>query len=95
MKSVITRLEPNREDATLGFTPYHVEIEGKPEPRVKVTEIRDITTGEATIRIVAMAAAGMPAMPLPRLDQLARRIKPGARVTNRLHGSAAFTRIYA
>lgn len=95
MKSVITSLEPNREDATLGLTPYAVTIKGSPEPRVKIVESRDITTGKATVRIIAMAAAGMPVLALPTLDQIARRILPGARVTARLHGSAAFTRVYA
>jgi hypothetical protein len=95
VKSVITSLEPNREEMLLGFTPYKLEIKGEPEPRVKVVEIKDITTGAATIRIVAMAAAGMPVLALPTLDQIARRILPNARVTARLHGSAAFTRLYS
>lgn len=95
MKSVITSLEPNREEMLLGFTPYRLEIKGEPEPRVKVTEIRDIETGKATVRIVAMAAAGTPVQALSTLDAIARKILPGARVTARLHGSAAFSRFYA
>lgn len=94
MKSVITSLEPNREDATLGFTPYRLEIKGEPETRVRVTEIRDIVTGKATVKIVAMAAAGSPVQALSTLDAIARKILPGARVTARLHGSAAWNRFY-
>jgi hypothetical protein len=94
MKSVITALEPNRDEMLLGFTPYRLEIKGEPETRVKVTEIRDITTGKATVRIVAMAAAGTPVQAVSTLDAIARRILPNARVTARLHGSAAFSRFY-
>ena len=95
MKSVITALEPNREEMVLGFTPYRLEIKGSPEPRVKVTEIRDIATGKATVKIIAMASAGTPVQAVSTLDAIARKILPGARVIARLHGSAAYSRFYS
>lgn len=93
--SVITALAPNNSELLFGEVPYLLEIKGQPEPRVKVTELNNWDLGVKTVRIVAMAAEGVPALPLPTLDQIARRILPGARVKASLKGRAGLHREYA
>lgn len=78
--SVITKLSPITEDAVWGATPYALEIKGQPERRVTVTELMNPNGGRRTVRIVALATAGVPVLPLSTLDQIARNILPNARV---------------
>lgn len=92
--SVITKLEANTEDATLGRTPYRLEIKGAPAYGVRVTELMDPNTGQKTVELVVPAPDGSPALPLPTMDAVARRIKAGARVVAKANGTA-WLRVYA
>lgn len=93
--SVITKLAPITEDMVWGKTPYALEIKGQPEPRVSVAKMLDTDTGATTVRIVALAAAGKPVLPLSTLDQIARNILPDARIAGRNKADNRETRIYA
>lgn len=93
--SVITALVPNTNDMLFGEVPYLLEIKGQPEPRVKVTELNNWDKGVKTVKIVAQAAENVPVLPLSTLDQIARRILPGARVTAKIKGHAGLHREYA
>lgn len=93
--SVITKLVPDFDEMLLGATPYILEIKGEPEPRVRVTELMDLDTGTKTVRIIAKAAEGVPALALSTLDAIARRILPTARVAVTSKGKAGMHREYA
>jgi hypothetical protein len=94
--SVITALVADTENMTLGVTPFKLEIKGSPEPRVTATKFIDIDTGKVSkVRIVALAADGVPAQPLSTLDAVARRLLPNARVTAAHKGTAQFYREYS
>lgn len=93
--SVITLLEPNTDEMLLGQTPYKLEIKGAPEPRVKVTELMDLNTGTKTVRIIARASQGVPALALSTMDAIARRILPNARVKASGKGHSGMHREYA
>lgn len=94
--SVITALAPITEDATWTETPYALEIKGQPERRVTVKRILDADTGKRVVRIATLAPSGIPVVALPTLDQIARRIIPGARVQpNTVKGTATLIREYA
>lgn len=94
--SVITALIEDRDNMTLGITPFKLEIKGQAEPRVKATRFIDVNTGKVSkVRITALAADGVPAQPLSTLDAVARRILPNARVTVANKGRAQFYREYA
>lgn len=77
---VITNLAPITEDMTWGKTPYALEVKGEAERRVSITELMDTTTGAKTIRIVALATAGVPVQPVGMLDYIARTILPKAKI---------------
>lgn len=93
--SVITALAPVTEDAEWGMTPYMLELKGKREQRVTVKELLDTDTGKRVVRIAALAPSGIPVVALPTLDQIARRIIPGARVQSSIKGAANMIRDYA
>jgi hypothetical protein len=94
--SVITALIADTENMTLGVTPFNLEIKGSPEPRVKATTFLDINTGKVSkVRIVTLAADGVPAQPVSTQDAVARRLLPNARVTARHSGSSQFYREYS
>lgn len=93
--SVITKLSPIIEDAVWGATPYALEIKGKAERRVTITELMDPDGGRKTVRIIALAAAGVPVLPLSTLDQIARNILPNARVQSPSKGDTRHIREYA
>ena len=93
--SVITNLVPDYDEMLLGATPYKLEIKGEPEPRVRVTELMDLETGTKTVRIIAKASEGVPALALSTLDAIARRILPNARVKATGKGTAGMHREYA
>jgi hypothetical protein len=78
---VVTKLEAVIEDATWTKTPYALEVKGKPEPRVNVAKILDPDTGAKTVRIVALATAGVPVLSLALLDYVARSILPTAKIS--------------
>ena len=86
--SVITKLAANTTDATWGETPYALEIKGKPAHGVTVKSILNVETGRKIVRIAAMAPTGVPALPLATMDQVARNILKGARVTSYIKGTA-------
>jgi hypothetical protein len=86
--SVITKLTAVKADATWTETPYALEIKGQPAHGVSVKEILNPDTGKKMVRIAAMAPTGIPAVPLPTLDQIARNILKGARVVNYIKGTA-------
>jgi hypothetical protein len=88
---VITALEPITEDATWTTTPYKLEVKGETERRVSITKTMDPETGAKTVRIVALAAAGVPVQPVGLLDYVARRILPNAKV--QAYDKSADTRI--
>lgn len=77
---VITKLAPVVEDATWERTPYELEVKGQAERRVNVSKLLDPDTGAKTVRIVALASAGVPVQSLALLDYIARTILPDARV---------------
>lgn len=93
--SVITALAPMTEDATWEMTPYALEIKGQPAHGVTVKRVLEPSTGHRIVRIAAMAPTGIPALPLATLDQIARRILPGARVQSYTKGSKIHVREYA
>ncbi len=93
--SVITKLAALNADATWEETPYALEIKGKPAHGVTVKEVLEPTTGRTLIRIAAMAPTGIPVLPLPTMDQVARNIRAGARVVNYVKGSKLHIREYA
>ncbi len=80
MSALITKLAPITEDMIWGATPYALEIKGEAERRVTITELLNTETGDKTVRIVALATAGVPAQSLAMLDHIARRILPNAKV---------------
>lgn len=92
--SVITKLAPVNAEKTWTETPYALEIKGQPAHGVTVKSIMNPETGKLMVRIAAMAPTGIPALPLPTLDQIARNILKGAKVTNYIKG-AAHVREYA
>lgn len=93
--SVITALVEDTENMTLGVTPFKLEIKGQPEPRVKAVKFLDVTTGKVSrVRVTALAADKIPALPLSTLDAVARRILPNARVSVANKGNAQFYREY-
>jgi hypothetical protein len=92
--SVITELSPIMEDALWGKTPYALSIKGQPEPRVKVKEVLDVNTGETSVEIIALVDDDKPVLALSTLDQIARRIKPDARVQHSRKGSVNMVRLY-
>lgn len=93
--SVITKLSPITEDALWGATPYALEVKGQPERRVSITELLNTDTGRKTVRIIALATAGVPVLPLSTLDQIARNILPNARVQSPQKSDNRFIREYA
>jgi hypothetical protein len=93
--SVITKLAPVNADKTWTETPYALEIKGQTAHGVTVKEILEPTTGQKIIRIAAMAPTGIPALPLPTMDQIARNIRAGARVVNYVKGPKLHIREYA
>jgi len=93
--SVITNLSPVNEDATWTTTPYALEIKGQPERRVSVTKVLDPETGAKMVRIISLATAGVPALPLATLDQIARNVLPNARVQVFNKAANRFHREYA
>lgn len=94
--SVITKLAPVSADQTWTETPYALEIKGQPANGTTVKEILEPSTGERIIRIMtALAPNGVPVLPLPTQDQVARNIKSGARVVNYIKGSKLHIREYA
>lgn len=93
--SVITKLSAVKADATWEETPYALEIKGQPAHGTTIKEVLEPTTGQKLIRIMTMAPTGIPALPLPTQDQVARRIKAGARVVNYIKGPKLHIREYA
>ncbi|UDL16712.1 hypothetical protein SEA_ATUIN_319 [Arthrobacter phage Atuin] len=92
----ITAIRENTEDATLGVLPYEIEIRGQFEPSVKVVRTMDLETGSMSVSVQTPVADGKPLLSLSAMDQVARRILPGARVlmSSKAHG-AVKRRIYA
>jgi hypothetical protein len=94
--SVITALAPINEDKTWTETPFKLELKGQTAHGVTVKEVLDPDTGKRFVRIVtALAPSGLPVVPLPTLDQVARNIRAGARVVNYIKGSKLHIREYA
>lgn len=93
--SVITALVPNVEAMLVGIQPYRLELKGLPEPRVKVERLQDQNNGRFSVRITAPVEDGKPVVPFPTLDQVARRILDGARVTVYGKNKGAVIREYA
>ena len=93
--SVITALAPVAADKTWEVTPYKLEIKGQPAHGVTVKEILEPETGRKLVRIEALAPTGIPVLPLPTMDQVARNIRAGARVVNYIKGSKLHIREYA
>jgi hypothetical protein len=93
--SVITALAPINSEKTWEETPYRLEIKGQPAYGVTVKEVLEPTTGKRLVRIAALAPSGVPVLPLPTLDQIARRIIDGARVQSYGKGSKVHVREYA
>lgn len=84
--SVITALAPATEDSTWTETPFKLEIKGQPAHGVTVKRVLDPETGSKFVRIAALAPSGIPALPLPTMDQIARRILPDAKVRSYVKG---------
>lgn len=94
--SVITDLAPINADKTWTETPYKLEIKGQPAHGVTVKEVLNPETGKRVVRIAAaLAPSGIPVLPFPTLDQVARRIQAGARVVDYVKGSKLAIREYA
>jgi hypothetical protein len=94
--SVITKLTAVKADATWTETPYALEIKGQPAHGTTIKEILEPTTGQKVIRIMtALAPTGVPVLPLPTQDQVARRIAEGARVVDYIKGKQIHIRDYA
>lgn len=94
--SVITNLAPINSDKTWTETPYALEIKGQPAHGVTVKEVLNPNTGKRVVRIAAaLTPSGIPVLPLPTLDQVARNIRAGARVANYIKGSKLHIREYA
>jgi len=90
MKSVITRLEADNENMTLGSTPYVLELKDKPEPRVKVRKVQDLNKGGFEVQIEAPADIAV-----STLDAIARRLIPQARVKVAGKNHATIIRYYS
>lgn len=94
--SVITALAPINADKTWTETPYKLEIKGQPAHGATVKEVLNPETGKRVVRIAtALSPTGVPVLPLPTLDQVARRIRPGARVERYIKGPKLHIREYA
>lgn len=93
--SVITALAPVNEDKTWTDTPYRLELKGETAHGVTVKTVLDTETGKRVVRIAALAPSGIPVVALPTLDQIARRIIPGARVERSIKGTANLIREYS
>ena len=80
MKSVITRLEADRERAGVGVIPYVLEVKGTPVEGVRVERQQDRDTGDLSVRIQSVRREGKPVLPMATQDAIARQILDGARV---------------
>lgn len=95
---VITKLAPVTDEMTWGElakTPYELEVKGQPERRVTITEMMDTSTGAKTVRIIALAAAGVPVQPVGMLDYIARTILPNAKIQSYDKADVRVVREYA
>jgi hypothetical protein len=92
---VITKLAPVTDDMTWTTTPYALEVKGEAERRVSITKTLNPDTGAKTVRIVALAAAGVPVQPVGMMDYIARTILPTARVKAYHKADNRVTREYA
>ena len=72
----VTAVRPDFDHLLVGITPFKVELKGRPAPHVKVEKIQDQNTGEYSVKITAPKA-----VPLPVLDQIARKVDPSAKVS--------------
>lgn len=93
--SVITGFAKNVEDATLGRTPYVVEIKGQNPGGVRVAELMDADTGTVSIEVIAPAPDGKPVLALSTMDALARRVRATAKVAFNGQGPTTLRRVYA
>jgi len=92
---VITNLVVDTDAMTLGVWPFKVELKGKPEPRLKVRKLQDLSTGELTVSIEAPVVDGKPIVAVSTMDTIARRVLDGARVYAGNKGGTVRYRRYA
>lgn len=89
-KSVITKFEVNEENVSLAKTPYHVEISGRFDPRLKVERVQDLLKGGYYVYIQAPAGV----LAVSTLDAVARRVDPKARALSNMPGKTLHLRVY-
>lgn len=85
----VTAVVPDFDHLLVGITPFRVELHGKPAPHIKCEKLQDQTTGEFSLKVTAPKT-----VPLPILDQVARKADPSAKIS--LYGKGpAIIRHYA
>lgn len=94
MKSVITRLEADRDRAGVGEIPYVLEVRGERVQGVDVKRVQDRETGSLTVHIKAARLNGKPVLPMATQDAVARQILSGARVQVYGRNAGVQVRIY-
>lgn len=72
---VITALIEDRDNWTVGETPFKVELKGRPVPEVKAKRIQNLSTGELSVKIIAPVTFA-----LSTLDKIAQNILDGVKV---------------
>lgn len=95
MKSVITRLEADRDRAGVGEIPYLLEVRGERVQGVDVRRIQNRETGELSVQIKSARKNGKPVLPMATQDAVARQILDGARVQVYGRNKAVQVRVYS
>lgn len=72
---VITALIEDRDNWTVGQTPFTVELKGRRVPEIKAKRIQNLSTGALSVQIIAPLTFA-----LSTLDKIAQNILDGAKV---------------
>lgn len=95
MKSVITRLEADRDNAGLGEMPYLVEVKGQQVNGMKVVRQQDRTNGKLEVHVRVPRVNGKAVVSVSTQDAIARRVLDGARVKLNALGAMHQHRVYS